>query len=57
MSMLEVYSDKSYTGLYTDSTVQGGTVVNADHQIIADVLIKDGLIESVGPNLKVCTAT
>ncbi|CAL8462951.1 g2485 [Coccomyxa elongata] len=32
--------------------IKGGTVVNADHQIRADVLIKDSLIESVGPNLK-----
>lgn len=53
--MLDLYSDYSLTK-NDDSTLQGGTVVNADHQIIADVLIKGGLIESVGPNLKVCTA-
>lgn len=33
--------------------VQGGTVVNADQQFRADVLIKDGLIDAVAPSLKV----
>ena len=28
-------------------------MVNADHAFKADVLIKDGLIEDVGPSLKV----
>lgn len=32
--------------------LQGGTVVNADHQIKADVLIKGGLIINVGAGLK-----
>ena len=33
--------------------VQGGTVVNADQQLRADVLIRGELIESVGPDLVV----
>lgn len=32
--------------------VQGGTVVNADRQFRADVLIRDGLILRVGPDLQ-----
>ena len=32
---------------------QGGTVVNADRQFGADVLIKDGLIHAVGSDLEV----
>ena len=32
---------------------QGGTVVNADQHFKADVLIKDGKIDSVGTSLKV----
>ncbi|EIE27292.1 D-hydantoinase [Coccomyxa subellipsoidea C-169] len=31
---------------------QGGTVVNAENQFVADVIVKDGLVESVGKNLK-----
>lgn len=34
-------------------TLQGGTVVNADRQFKADVLIRDGLILKVAPGLKV----
>lgn len=34
-------------------TLQGGTVVNADRQFKADVLIRDGLIVKVAPGLKV----
>ena len=32
---------------------QGGTIVNADRQFGADVLIKDGLIHAVGKDLEV----
>lgn len=32
---------------------QGGTVVNADRQFGADVLIEDGLIHAVGKDLEV----
>lgn len=32
---------------------QGGTVVNADRQFGADVLIRDGLIHAVGKDLEV----
>ncbi len=32
---------------------QGGTVVNAENQFVADVIVKDGLVESVGKNIKV----
>ena len=35
------------------SLPQGGTVVNADRQFKADVLIRDGLILRVGPDLQV----
>ncbi|XP_058107462.1 dihydropyrimidinase-like isoform X2 [Magnolia sinica] len=33
--------------------IKGGTVVNAHHQEVADVYIEDGIIVSVGPNMKV----
>lgn len=36
-------------------SVQGGTVVNHDQSFVADVLIKDQLIEAVGPDLQVRT--
>ncbi|KAK9805635.1 hypothetical protein WJX72_009399 [[Myrmecia] bisecta] len=32
--------------------IKGGTVVNADREFLADVLIKDGLIKIVGPHLE-----
>jgi hypothetical protein len=32
--------------------IKGGTVVNADHQQIADVYIKDGKIQIVAPDIK-----
>lgn len=35
-----------------DILIQGGTVVNADRQFKADVLIRDGLIARVGPSLQ-----
>ena len=37
----------------TSLSLQGGTVVNADLQQEADVLIKDGLITAVSPSIKV----
>ncbi|KAL4420181.1 hypothetical protein ABPG77_008317 [Micractinium sp. CCAP 211/92] len=42
------------TGIATgeDILIQGGTVVNADCQFEADVLIRDGIILRVGPSLK-----
>ena len=30
--------------------------MNADHQVIADVLISDGLIQAVGADLQACPA-
>lgn len=33
--------------------LQGGTLVNADIAQIGDVLVTDGVIEAVGPGLKV----
>ncbi len=36
--------------------IKGGTVVNADHQQIADVYIKDGKIQIVAPDIKVFTS-
>lgn len=36
----------------TSPLSQGGTVVNADRQFKADVLIRDGLILRVGPDLQ-----
>ena len=33
--------------------LQGVTVVNADRSFAADVLLKDGLIAAVGPDLQV----
>ncbi|XP_058107460.1 dihydropyrimidinase-like isoform X3 [Magnolia sinica] len=33
--------------------IKGGTVVNAHHQEVADVYIEDGIVVSVGPNIKV----
>ena len=33
--------------------LQGGTVVNAEAEILADVLVKDGLIEAVQSDLQV----
>lgn len=38
------------------AAMQGGTVVNADGQEVADVLIKGGSIQHVGPGLKVSAA-
>jgi hypothetical protein len=35
--------------------IKGGTVVNADHQQIADVYIEDGKIHIVAPDIKVLT--
>lgn len=35
--------------------MQGGTVVNHDQQLQADVLIKDGLIQEVSPSIKAST--
>lgn len=34
--------------------MQGGTVVNADRQFAADVLISGGLIQAVGADLEAC---
>lgn len=39
--------------LVSGCAAQGGTVVNADQQFRADVLIEDGLIAAVAPSLKV----
>ena len=39
------------------TTLQGGVVVNHDRMFEADVLIKDELIEAVGPGLKVRAST
>jgi hypothetical protein len=36
--------------------IKGGTVVNADHQQIADVYIKDGKFLIVAPDIKVFTS-
>ena len=36
--------------------MQGGVVVNAEGEFLADVLIKDGIIEAVHTNLKVRTS-
>jgi dihydroorotase-like cyclic amidohydrolase len=36
---------------------QGGTVVNHDREFLADVLIEDGLIKAVGPDLEVSRAS
>ncbi|CAH1412660.1 unnamed protein product [Lactuca virosa] len=33
--------------------IKGGTVVNADHQEVADVYVEDGVIVAVRPNIKV----
>lgn len=33
--------------------IKGGTVVNADHQEVADVYVEDGIIVAVRPNIKV----
>ncbi|XP_078182380.1 pyrimidine 2 [Carex rostrata] len=38
---------------YTNILIRGGTVVNAHHKEVADVYIEDGVILSVGPNIKV----
>jgi len=35
----------------TSVLIKGGTVVNHDHQLMADVLVEDGLITAIGPNL------
>ena len=37
--------------------MQGGTVVNADRQFAADVLISNGLIQAVGADLEACSAS
>ncbi|CAL4973527.1 unnamed protein product [Urochloa decumbens] len=37
----------------TSILIMGGTVVNADREEKADVYIKDGIIDAVGPNIKV----
>lgn len=33
--------------------IKGGTVVNADHQEVADVYVEDGIIVAVRPNIKI----
>ena len=39
------------------SLAQGGTVVNADREFAADVLIEDGLIKAVESNIEACSCT
>ncbi|KAH8520001.1 hypothetical protein H0E87_001452 [Populus deltoides] len=49
------YDEVGY-GISSSSTkllIKGGTVVNAHHQEIADVYVKDGIIVAVKPNLRV----
>lgn len=43
--------------LFSLPVLQGGTVVNADRQFQADVLIRDGIILRVEPGLQVQTAS
>lgn len=43
-----------YRRLWVHTHKQGGTVVNHDQQLKADVLIEGELIKEVAPNLKVC---
>ena len=42
----------AHTSTTFQSLSQGGTVVNSDRQFSADVLIRDGIITHVGPNIK-----
>jgi dihydropyrimidinase len=37
----------------TKLLIKGGTVVNADRQLVADVYIENGIIVAVEPNIKV----
>ena len=37
----------------TKLLIKGGTVVNANHQEVADVYVEDGIIVAVKPDLKV----
>ncbi|KAL4567726.1 hypothetical protein LXL04_023318 [Taraxacum kok-saghyz] len=50
-------SGNGYCGLENVSPskilIKGGTVVNADHQEVADVYVEDGVIVAVRPNIKV----
>lgn len=50
---LRVPACKTAVPLSCCCAIQGGTVVNADRQFEADVLIRDGTILRVGPGLKV----
>lgn len=51
-----------YRALYTPTlptspylvNIQGGTVVNHDHRLVADVLVEGELISAVGLSLEVC---
>ncbi|XP_011024994.1 PREDICTED: dihydropyrimidinase [Populus euphratica] len=48
--------DEVGCGISSSSTkllIKGGTVVNAHHQEVADVYVKDGIIVAVKPNLRV----
>lgn len=37
----------------TKLLIKGGTVVNAQHQEVADVYVEDGIIVAVKPNIRV----
>ena len=41
-------------GESTKLLIRGGTVVNADRQLAADIYIEDGIIVAIEPNIKVC---
>ncbi|KVH91496.1 Hydantoinase/dihydropyrimidinase [Cynara cardunculus var. scolymus] len=43
----------SESALPSKILIKGGTVVNADHQEVADVYVEDGIIVAVRPNIKV----